>query len=211
MRVHTRQRIRLKGILIAVLAILLLAVVGIWSNDRHRQSCSTFESIEARAEEAYKFAKTKGLSLEKAFFVDYSIPSGTPRLFVWDFKEKRIVARTYVMHGSGGGSTAEKPCFSNEVGSGCSSLGRFKVTKSHVYHLKRSFLMVGYDKTNSNALKRGIMIHRSTWVDIKHRKKYIPLHSDSCRGCITVGTRGMKYLEKTIKADPKPILLWSYE
>ena len=142
--------------------------------------------------------------------MDYSIPSGTPRLFVWNCKEGKIVAKTYVMHGVGGGSTNATPVFSNKVGSRCSSLGHFAVTKLHGSTLKRSFRLKGLDPSCSNAFKRGIMIHRSTWVDMNCWRKYIPLQSASCQGCITVSSKGMDYLETLINSQERPILLWSF-
>lgn len=176
----------------------------------NKNSAASKAGLEDRASEALQYAKRRGMNTQYAFFVDYSIPSGTPRLFVWDFFQNRIVARTYVMHGVGGGSTASVPVFSNKRGSKCSSLGRFEVTKSHGYKLKRSFRLKGLDSSCSNAFSRGLMIHRSTWVDKWCWKQYIPLHSDSCMGCITVSSKGMNYLEKLIKSQSKPILLWTY-
>ena len=163
-----------------------------------------------RAAVAKAYARKHGMNTDYALFVDYSIPSGTPRLFVWDYRQGRVVARTYVMHGPGKGSSDRTPVFSNQVGSMCSSLGKFKVTKSHGYKLKRSFRLKGLEKSNSNAWRRGLMIHRSTWVDRHCWRKYIPLHTSSCQGCITVSSRGMDYLEKLIKKESAPILLWAY-
>ena len=124
-----------------------------------------YKTIEARAEKALAFAQRHRMNEHYALFVDYAIPSGKPRLFVWDFKERRIVASTYVMHGPGGGSTAEKPRFSNRPGSKCSSLGRFLVTKEHGNRNKRGFRMKGLDIDNQSAYVRGLMIHGARWVD----------------------------------------------
>ncbi len=110
-----------------------------------------YKTIEARAEKALAFARRHNMNEHYALFVDYSIPSGTPRLFVWDFHQKKIVASTYVMHGPGGGSTAERPVFSNKPGSECSALGRFLVTKEHGNTLKRSFRIKGMDLDNQSA------------------------------------------------------------
>lgn len=193
------------------LGLSLTAVAGTWLAVRQRNSSTTSRiSLEERAEEAFQYAKRHGMNTEYAFFLDYSIPSGTPRLFVWDYSKNKVVAKTYVMHGVGGGSTDREPVFSNKKGSMCSSLGRFEVTKSHGYRLKRSFRLKGLDRSCSNAFPRGLMIHCSTWVDRWHWKKYIPLHAASCQGCVTVSCKGMNYLERLIKSQPKPILLWSY-
>ena len=169
-----------------------------------------YKTIEERGESALAFAKRHKMNENYALFVDYGIPSGTPRLFVWDFQKKEIVASTYVMHGPGGGSTAECPKFSNKPGSECSSLGRFLVTKQHGIRLKRSFRLKGMDCDNKLALSRGLMIHSSYWVDKWCWKEYIPLHRASCKGCVTVSTSGMNYLWSLVNNEKKPLLLWSF-
>ena len=143
-------------------------------------------------------------------FVDYSIPSGTPRLFVWDFQRKKIVASTYVMHGPGKGSTDKHPVFSNEPGSECSALGRFLVTKEHGATLKRSFRLKGMDGDNKTAYSRVLMIHGSTYLDGHVWMRYIPLHRASCQGCVTVTSRGMDYIWELVNNEKVPLLLWSY-
>ena len=169
-----------------------------------------YKTIEERAEKALAFAKRHDMNEHYALFVDYGIPSGTPRLFVWDFQQKKIVASTYVMHGPGRGSTAEQPHFSNRPGSECSSLGRFLVTKDRGNSLKRSFRLKGMDLDNQSAYARGLMIHSSSWVDKWCWKKYIPLHRSSCQGCVTVSSRGMKYLWPLINKEKELMLLWSF-
>lgn len=201
---------------IALLMVIGVAIFGLhwawkyyglpeWPDRRE------YKTIEERAEKALAFAIRHNMNEHYALFVDYGIPSGTPRLFVWDFHKQRIVASTYVMHGVGGGSTAEKPQFSNRHGSQCSSLGRFLVTKEHGSKIKRSFRLKGMDFDNQSSYSRGLMIHSSLWVDTWCWKKYIPLHSPSSKGCVTVSTRGMNYLWKLVSQEKKPILLWNFE
>ena len=169
-----------------------------------------YESLEERADFALAYAKRHNLNEHYALFVDYSIPSGTPRLFVWDFRKNRIVARTYVMHGSGGGSTDERARFSNRPGSKCSSLGRFLVTKEHGRRNKRGFRIKGLDIDNKTAYGRGLMIHRAGWVDRHCWKKYIPLNEKCCMGCVTISSRGLNYLNPLITRERKPLLLWNF-
>ena len=169
-----------------------------------------YQTIEKRAEKALDFAHRHNMNEHYALFVDYGIPSGSPRLFVWDFHQKKIVASTYVMHGSGGGSTDERPIFSNTPGSECSSLGLI-VTKEHGNSLKRSFGQNELDIYKKTAYARGIMIHSSYWVDKWCWRKYIPLHRSSCQGCVTVSSRGMNYLWTLINNEEKPLLLWNFE
>ena len=153
-----------------------------------------YKTIEERAKKAFAFAKRHNMNEHYALFVDYGIPSGTPRLFIWDFQQKKIVASTYVMHGPGGGSTDEQPKFSNRPGSNCSALGRFLITKE-----------------NGNRNKHGFRIKGSSfWVDRYCWMRYIPLRGKSCQGCVTVSSRGMNYLWPLINKEKKPLLLWNF-
>ena len=170
-----------------------------------------YKTIEERAEKALAFAKRHNMNEQYALFVDYGMPSGKPRLFVWDFHQKRIIASTYAMHGPGGGSTDRYPRFSNTPGSECSSLGRFLVTKNRGNRLKRSFRLKVMDIDNQTAYARGLMIHGAKWVDTWCWKDYIPLNRASCKGCVTISSRGMSYLWPLINNEKKPILLWNFE
>lgn len=171
---------------------------------------SPYETLEERATAALKVARRHGLSTNYCLMVDYGVPSGTPRLYVWSFKDNAVRAKAYVMHGPGLGSTAEKPVFSNRPGSNCSALGRFVVTRRHGSKIKRSYRMRGLDLDNQTAWSRGLMIHRSTWVDRHCGETYIPLHPVSCQGCVTVSSRGMDFLEGLIRDEERNLLLWSF-
>jgi hypothetical protein len=216
MMLMMKKRKKIWGCLSVVLLLIVVVAVGglYWAwkyyglpefPDRRE-----YKTIEERAEKALAFAKRHDMNELYALFVDYSIPSGKPRLFVWDFQQKKIVASTYVMHGPGGGSTAERPQFSNRPGSGCSSLGRFLVTKEHGNLNKRGFRLKGMDLDNQTAYARCLMIHGSGWVDRNCWKDYIPLRPKSCLGCVTVSSRGLNYLNPLIKNEKKPLLLWNF-
>ena len=170
-----------------------------------------YTTIEERAKVARSYVRQHGMNEHYALFVDYSIRSGKPRLFVWDFRKGRVVASTYVMHGDGGGSTAKRPRFSNRIGSNCSSLGKFLVTKEHGRINKRGFRLKGLERSNSNAYARALMIHRAAWVDNHCWMPYIPLHGNACSGCVTISSRGLNYLHPLISREKKPLLLWSYK
>lgn len=120
----------LRLVAISVIGICVFAVNWAW---KYYQlpllpDYGKYENLAERAESALAVARRLGLSEKYCLFTDYSIPSGTPRMFVWSFEQERVVASTYVMHGPGMGSTDEVPVFSNKPGSNCSSLGRFAVT-----------------------------------------------------------------------------------
>ncbi len=181
----------------------LLSPGGIPGNTRYPE-------MEFRAEKALAYAQKKGLNENYCLFLDYSIPSGSPRLFVWSFSEERVVYSGHAMHGPGKGSTAETPVFSNVPGSLCSSLGRFEVTRDRGRRNKTGFYLRGLDLSNSSAYSRGIMIHSSKWVDRNRWRKYIPLDGRSCLGCVTVSTRDMAYINRLVGKEKGNLLLWSY-
>ena len=171
---------------------------------------SRYPELEFRAEKALKYAQRKGLNDKYCLFLDYSIPSGKPRLFVWSFNEGRVVYSGYAMHGPGRGSTDETPVFSNVPGSHCSSIGRFEVTRQRGRRNKTGFCLKGLEISNSSAYSRGIMIHSSKWVDRNRWRRYIPLNDRCCLGCVTVSTRDMAYINRLVSKQEGNLLLWSY-
>ena len=216
MMLMMKKRKKIWGCLSVVLLLIVVVAVGglYWAwkyyglpefPDRRE-----YKTIEERAEKALAFAKRHNMNEYYALFVDYGIPSGKPRLFVWNFQHKKIVTSTYVMHGSGGGSTDKRPRFSNRPGSECSSLGRFLVTKDRGTRLRRSFRIKGMDLDNQSAYARGLMIHSAKWVDTWCWKEYIPLNRTCCQGCVTVSSKGMNYLWPLINKEKKPLLLWNF-
>lgn len=184
---------------------LSLTLGGMWYESGKR--C---ERIEDRAELALRYARRKGLSTNYCVFVDYGIPSGSPRVFVWSFEERKVVYRGYAMHGPGKGSTAREPVFSNVPGSHCSSLGKFEVTRRHGARNKSGYYLKGLERSNNRAYSRGIMIHGSRWVDNNTWRRYIPLNGKSCLGCVTVSRKDMKQIGRIIEQEDRHLLLWSY-
>lgn len=201
-------------------ALVIVTSMGLWWGYKYYVCgvpSSTYDGndyltyLSECSKEAAKYAKVRGLNEDYCVLVDYGIPSGTPRVYVWSFKENKVISHTYTMHGPGMGSTAEKPVFSNVSGSKCSTLGHFAITKDHGKRQKRGFKLKGLDVANRNAYDRGIMLHRGKWVDTHCWMKYIPLNSMCCQGCVTISSRGFNYLEKLINNQKKQILLWAFD
>ena len=197
------------AILVIVLTLLSTVLLQVCCR-MWREAGNRIERIEDRADQAYRFAKRKGMNTNYCVFVDYSIPSGSPRVFVWSFAEHKVVYRGHAMHGPGKGSTAEKPVFSNVPGSHCSSVGKFEVTRQHGIRNKTGYCLKGLERSNSRAYSRGIMIHGSGWVDNNTWRRYIPLNGKCCLGCVTVSRKDMKHIGRIIEQEDKHLLLWSY-
>lgn len=115
---------------------------------------------------AYHKAKSFGHGTKDYLtVVDYSLPSTTKRMWVIDMQTKTVVHNTLVAHGSGSGDNYARK-FSNRPGSGMSSLGLYVTGNMYQGHYGESLKLHGLEhKFNSNALSRGIVVHRAHYVD----------------------------------------------
>lgn len=157
------------------------------------------------------FCKRRGYSEKYYVLVDYSIPSGKKRFFIYDLQRGKKIHSSYCMHGNGKGNTAAKPKFSNKPGSKCSSLGRYIMVGRGSNSMRNSIRLRGLDLSNSLAEARGILIHSAGRVTrFKGDKKYIPLGYE-CEGCLTVSRYcQMKMLEIFYTTSPnKPVLIYA--
>lgn len=155
------------------------------------------------------FCERRGYSTDYYVLVDFSIPSGKKRFFIYDLQRGKRIMSSYCMHGSGKGNTDAKPKFSNEFGSGCSSLGRY-IMVGRGAKFKNSVRLRGLDKTNYLAETRGILIHSAGKVTrFSGKKKYIPIGSESC-GCFTVSRNCVAKVMEIYKESSKRIPVMIY-
>lgn len=196
----------------SVLVVCLWAVFTSCS-DRNEEVSSEqlyWSTISAIADDSKEFALEHNLSDRYCLLVDYGLPSGTPRVYVWSFEEKKILFEAYTMHGCGGGSTDEEPVFSNKMGSMCSALGNFAITRQHGTINTTGYRLKGLDAENANAWDRALMIHDSFWVDNYCEEEYIPVNQVICQGCVTVNVEAMKKIGRLVDSESKLILLRSF-
>jgi hypothetical protein len=112
--------------------------------------------------------------------VDFTKPSNEKRFFLLDLFSRKVVMNTYVMHGRRSGDDyAER--FSNRVNSQESSLGFYKTlytyNGSRGYSLKLQGLEQGF---NSNANKRGVVVHGSKYINEERAKEGKVERSEGC-------------------------------
>ena len=207
------KRTLLTAISIATQLLLLFLIIG------H----SAPKDLDERADEALKYCKENGYSTEYCMFVDYGRHSGRVRFFLWDFNKDKPVLKSLCAHGYGKGSTARKPVFSNESGSFCSSLGHYRVGKEKTMSKpkgRKALLLYGKDNTNSNALKRGILIHPVSLPNFATYPFLIPVKvhkvlghkiRPKSEGCITIPFRKYKKVSNIVKSSSRPVFLWVYE
>lgn len=170
-----------------------------------------------------EYCKENGYSTEYCLLVDYGRHSGRVRFFLWDFEKEKPVLKSLCAHGYGKGSTARKPVFSNEVGSFCSSFGYYGVGKEKTMSKlkgRKALLLYGKDKTNSNALQRGILIHPVSLPNFSIYPSLIPVKvhkilgykiRPKSEGCITIPFRKYSKVVETVESSSKPLMLWVYE
>jgi hypothetical protein len=135
--------------------------------------------------------------------------------FVYNFDDREILIKSFCAHGYGKGSTTETPVFSNEVGSYCSSIGKYVISgyRKMVRIDENCFELKGLDSTNSNAYRRGILIHPSYLVDLcqfSNGVSYIPLGLTS-QGCFSINHNALEELAKLYQAQRnKRVLLYAF-
>ena len=213
----------MKKIILISIAVILLTVVSIpfvppiynrytkpmWKN--YMDNKEWYGKVDPEnIEQVRDYCERRGYSTDYYILVDFSIPSGKKRFFIYDLQSGHQVMSSYCMHGSGKGNTDAKPKFSNKFGSGCSSLGRYvMVGKGRKF--KNSIRLQGLDRSNYLAEARGILIHSAGKVTRFHgEKEYIPIGTES-RGCFTVSRDCVSKVMEIYKGSSKkrPVMLFA--
>ena len=169
------------------------------------------EVVHKDLKQVRDYCRRSNFSTHYYIMVDFSRPSGKKRFFIYDLKKEKRVMSSYCMHGSGKGNTDAKPKFSNKIGSGCSSLGRYIMVGKGSARFKNCLRLRGLDKTNSMAKARGILIHSAGKVTrFNGETDYIPIGKES-EGCFTVSRecvdRVMELYEQS--SSKRPVLIWA--
>ncbi|MGY0505878.1 murein L,D-transpeptidase catalytic domain family protein [Luteimonas sp. e5] len=97
--------------------------------------------------------------------IDYSLPSTSRRLWLFDLAEERLLQHEHVTHGQGsGGNFASR--FSNVEGSHQTSLGLYRTAETYIGANGYSLRMDGLDPGfNDNARMRAIVIHGAWYAE----------------------------------------------
>ncbi len=166
------------------------------------------DRISQKVSEIKNFVKNSDYNSDKAFLIDFSIPSSKFRFFVIDLKTEKIIQKAIVAHGSGSeaGKLKGKLKFSNQNNSRCSSIGKYLISKKYKGQFGLSYRLDGLDETNSNARKRAIVLHRLSCVPDIEQKDDICLSW----GCPMVSDDFFKILEEHIDKSSKKIILYAY-
>lgn len=149
---------------------------------------------------AYKHATDKGYAKKDILTViDYSKPSTSRRLWVFDLKDGKTLFNTYVTHGKNSGHLNSHD-FSNREGSLKSSIGVFVTDRAYLGTHGLALKLKGLEHgINDNAYRRHIVMHGASYATPDIIKQYGRLGRSW--GCTAVSPRLAKPLINTIKDD----------
>jgi|GEM_PF-152050 len=128
-----------------------------------------------RAYYAYKAAHPEQVRKPYLYFVDYGLDAGTPRGYVFDMRELRVVDGPFtVAHGRGSRARDGVPTrFSNRSGSEATSLGLFLAQETYAFSGRtngRMYRSIGLrlrglsGRFNADARDRGVVVHGAPYV-----------------------------------------------
>ncbi|MEP6747465.1 MAG: murein L,D-transpeptidase catalytic domain-containing protein [Bacteroidota bacterium] len=166
------------------------------------------EKIAGVAATAKKYAALHKFNTQYCFLVDMSIESGKQRFFVCDMKTGSILITGLVTHGRCNQNWLAGRKYGNDIGCGCTSLGKYKVGNSYQGRFGLAYKLYGLDATNSNAYSRFVVLHSMQCVPEKEVQPYPICQSD---GCPTVSPGFLKELSSIINDSKQSLLLWIYE
>lgn len=168
--------------------------------------------LKRYAKEANQFCSQKELNTQFFLLADIGLHSGIKRFFIWDFKKDTVVNSFLVSHGCGKNAWArdyskDKASVSNTDGTHCSSIGKYIIGERGYsnWGIHVNYLLYGQDTTNSNALKRQIVLH--SWDKIADTEVY-PNGTPEGWGCPAVADNSLRIIDAKLKASNKKTLLW---
>ncbi len=164
--------------------------------------------LDTRVPALKKFCRDNNYSTQYCFMVDMSIHSGKKRFFVYNLKKSSVECEGLVTNGAGSETGSEKLLFSNVPGSGCTSLGRYKIGNSYNGRFGLAYKLHGLNKTNSKAFERYVVLHSHSCVP---EDDIYPGSICPSLGCPTVAPEFLTTLSNYISKSGKPVLLEIYE
>ncbi len=164
--------------------------------------------LNAHAKPLLAYAKEQRYNTSICFLVDMNIESGKNRFFVYDLKKNKVLDAGLVAHGRCNKNWLSGRQYGNEVGCGCTSLGKYKIGNPYTGRFGRAYKLFGLDATNSNAFKRFVVLHSYTAVPNAEVDPAPICQSD---GCPMVSAAFLQKLGQLIDKSPQPILLYIYD
>lgn len=174
----------------------------------------SIEITRMKAKEALEFCEHYNFNTNFCILIDMSVHSGLKRMMIWNFNQDKIEDAFLVSHGCGTSIwslelTKDNPTFSNEDGSHCTALGKYKIGERGYsnWGVHTKYLMHGLEPSNSNALKRTIVFH--SWEAVPEEEVY-PSGTPEGWGCPAISNASFKVIDPKLQSSLKPVLMWIY-
>lgn len=200
-----------------ILAVSWLSETRIWkktkalhipkSKKEFSPDNKSIEKLKNKAALAKQFVLQKSYNSSVCFLIDMSLSSGQKRFFIYDLKYDSLKISALVAHGNCFEYWLEGRRYSNVVGSGCTSLGKYKIGAPYTGKWGYSYKLHGLDSTNNNAFERTVVLHGHSCIPDTE------VADEICQsnGCPTVSPGLLLQLKAIINSSSRPILLWIYE
>jgi hypothetical protein len=165
------------------------------------------EKLQQKVIAAKSFVKQKNYNQQFCFLIDMTLHSGQKRFFIYDLKKDSVIKSGLVAHGNCFEYWLEGRKYSNVVGSGCTSLGKYKIGIPYTGKFGYSYKLHGLDSTNNKAYERTVVLHGHSCISDEE------VTDDICQsnGCPTVSPGFLLTLKNIINNSGKPVLLWIYD
>lgn len=168
---------------------------------------NTLRKLEQKAAAAKIYVNQNGYNENLCCLIDMNIPSGQNRFFIYDLKKDSIRATGLVAHGNCFEYWLEGRRYSNVVGSGCTSVGKYKIGNPYTGKFGYSYKLHGLDSSNNNAFERTVVLHSHHCIPESEVTEEIC----QSNGCPTVSPGLLMQLKSIINNSKKPLLLWIYD
>jgi hypothetical protein len=165
------------------------------------------EQLMLYAVKLKEYAKKNGFDTSYAFFSNMGMLTNKKRFFVVNLVTMKIEQTGLVTQGRGQGPSRFDKHYSNNKGSKCTSLGRYKIIKKYKGEYGEAYKMTGLDSSNCNALKRNIVLHSMGCMPDAEENMPVCISE----GCPAVSVKFLSSLSKIIDSRKKPMLLWIFD
>ncbi|MFT4022557.1 MAG: murein L,D-transpeptidase catalytic domain family protein [Flavihumibacter sp.] len=191
----------------SILAILI-SLGNLRAGDDNSPEYLLRQDLRSRAASMQSFTRQHGMDNQLFFLVDMTQPSGKKRFYVYDYAKDSILFSGLVSHGRCNLNWLTGRRYSNNPGSGCTSLGRYKVGASYNGQFGKSYRLQGLDSTNNKAAERAIVLHAAKSIP---DREVAPGQIAQSDGCPAVSPVMLGNLDALIRTRNKPIMLYIYE
>ena len=171
-------------------------------------SPAAVQRLSLQAKEARSYATERGFNAEIAMLIDMDLESGQNRFFVYNTLKDSVIDKGLVTHGRCNEDWLLGRKYDNTVGSGCTSLGRYKIGHAYKGKFGLAYKLTGLDSTNNNAFRRYVVLHSHECVP---EREVDPIPICQSDGCPTVSKQFLTRLTVVIDKSSKPVLLWIYD